>query len=832
MDLPPINDYQYDFHLGEGSTGDVYACSDENGSVAIKLFKGLAINRRRLQYSIHRLGAAPAHANVAPVFASNIEEKPAYMITPLYVRVEGDSHIVETLESHCGNCPPDESWKLLRQIADGLAHLHRYDVVHCSVNPANILFQNPNSRDVVITDYAQGLMGDVYHLEPSEALCYAPPEQLLHSQFMDFGAAQKWDVYAFGGVAYRLLYGHHARANDFIETLVDVSSTVEFNAEDLAAHLKAEEEVTWPPATGGFAEQRQQLLDRCLSIDPANRPVDMRDVAQALGRIESEEVLNHERSEIRLNEREQALRMQDTQKKFHKLFALAAGLAALLTLGSLLFIATGVRNHSRIKQTNEEASQARLAREAAEKQATEARASLTEARESSDEFLSILLSLKDPSSPEHRTLGEALDDARSHYRETLEPETSESRAPEELLRARLNLGAIQSTLNEPAEALEHFDDATRRLTEMIEKDPSQKTEWARALIAAGTEKAILYLKMGRNSQALQQFVKLGDLLQDSRESYRKPVRFHREEARNLFHKGLLLGRLDQTSEGLKKLEEAKTLFATLTSGTESINTDRYFLARTNKELGKLQNWDARKSEALASYLEAANELARLVEEKPGVTPYRLELAECHLALGILLQERGDKEESLVGVDSAYGLLQDLIVTDASNPDYQFNIARTLAQLAATRRDSGDREKAITSLQQAIVLVAHLSEIQPTHPDYAYHVILYEAFLSELYDEDNQPTKSLTEAKKVPLKVRELEARKAKPGIPQRLYRLQLAEIMGYLSQIHEMAGEAETSRELLTKAHSYWTRLAADFPNDGQVQQGLASCDDRLSRVQ
>lgn len=187
--------------LGRGTFGVVYKVVDTLGDVtrALKLIlRDRHSTLERLKKEYRTLVHLPEHPHVVRVIDANVlpGDGPPYM---LFEYVEGED--IGDL-THDARFAPEDALVLLRQVAEGLAHLHREGVYHCDIKPHNLLW---TVRGAKIIDFNVSVRtednghggGSRRYLPPDLDLGELPtPSELVDR-----------DLYALGLTVYEALTG-------------------------------------------------------------------------------------------------------------------------------------------------------------------------------------------------------------------------------------------------------------------------------------------------------------------------------------------------------------------------------------------------------------------------------------------------------------------------------------------------------------------------------------------------------------------------------------------------------------------------------------------------
>jgi ABC-type antimicrobial peptide transport system permease subunit len=211
-----------------------------------------------------RTVAALRHPGIVTLLDVGEEGGAPYLVMEL---VEGESLAAAIRR---GLAPWDAA-RIVRQVAEALAHAHAAGVVHRDVTPGNVLLDRDGRAR--LTDFgvarSDGLEGDAARLSKTGALVGTP--SYIAPEVLAGGAATaRSDIYALGVVLYEALTGELPHTGESMLQLVDHVLTVT------------------PPAPRSIAPQVPETLSaicmKALARDPARRYASAQDLAQDLGR--------------------------------------------------------------------------------------------------------------------------------------------------------------------------------------------------------------------------------------------------------------------------------------------------------------------------------------------------------------------------------------------------------------------------------------------------------------------------------------------------------------------------------------------------------------------
>jgi serine/threonine protein kinase len=209
----------------EGGFGHVLIVQSDHGAKwALKNLKaGLAIDRSVLAGEASKLATLPPHANVISIVGFVLHKEERFIIFPA---MNGN------LRNLIGDQPLSiiAAIAVLEQVAQGLAHIHQYGLLHLDLKPENILVSENNC--CVISDF--GLAAFLPSLADLRALpehvtstlvgtvAYMSPEHFSTGRL-----TPRTDVFSLGIILFELLTGRHPfKAFSFSETAWRIMSEV------------------------------------------------------------------------------------------------------------------------------------------------------------------------------------------------------------------------------------------------------------------------------------------------------------------------------------------------------------------------------------------------------------------------------------------------------------------------------------------------------------------------------------------------------------------------------------------------------------------------------
>jgi serine/threonine protein kinase len=270
--------YQVGRRLGEGGMSYVYRAQDvETGAaVAVKILlprlsrDPAAVERLRREATI---ATRLSHPNVCPIL--RMGESPDRMIYLVMPYLEGEP--LSDHETRRGPFAVNEGIALLVQVCHGLQHAHELQVIHRDLKPENVMLV-PDGNDggephyrAVVMDFGlakERRAGPEVAKLTATGIVLGTPEFMSPEQIRGKPLDGRSDVYALGILAFELFTGQLPFAGKSAqETMIARLRGSPVKLRDLRPEL--------PP-------KLDQVIARCLMLDPAERFQSMDELAHAL----------------------------------------------------------------------------------------------------------------------------------------------------------------------------------------------------------------------------------------------------------------------------------------------------------------------------------------------------------------------------------------------------------------------------------------------------------------------------------------------------------------------------------------------------------------------
>ena len=260
--------YELEERIGNGGMAEVYKAHDRllSRTVAVKILHEAYKNDTEFIEKFHREAKAAAgmsHPNIVNIYDVGIEGDDHYIVmeyvpgSTLKKKIQDEAPLDIPTAVH-----------IAKDIADGLAHAHANNIVHCDIKPHNILMTMDNRAKIAdfgiaraVTEstltYSGSVIGSVHYFSPEQA--------------RGIGITPKSDVYSLGIVLYEML-----------------TARLPFNAENpVSIAMKHIEEDPIPPTTyrPQISPMLESIVMRAMSKNPETRPSSF-ELVQELSNVE------------------------------------------------------------------------------------------------------------------------------------------------------------------------------------------------------------------------------------------------------------------------------------------------------------------------------------------------------------------------------------------------------------------------------------------------------------------------------------------------------------------------------------------------------------------
>lgn len=273
--------------IGKGSTGEVWLAEYQSkGPLAVKCLNPHSINQEILSDALVKVFKSNDTPGIGKIYDFNLSGKTPYITYKLYSEAilgkdSQTNYKTRSLEELASNISYKDSWSISLKVAQSLKLLHSKNISHCNLKPSNILFDHGIDPDPKLTDFAQGYLGGLEQINPSESLFYSHPDQLKGEDHSINNNGIRWDIYSFGAVLYKLLTGEYCRLNKEIIAFKNrkgrnSSKYSGISANQVARAITNKPIINWPyPPSTNKEKSFREIIEKCLTIDPNNEFSDM-----------------------------------------------------------------------------------------------------------------------------------------------------------------------------------------------------------------------------------------------------------------------------------------------------------------------------------------------------------------------------------------------------------------------------------------------------------------------------------------------------------------------------------------------------------------------------
>lgn len=839
MPQPQIDGYELLGLVGEGACGSVYiarkATNAQPGEwFAIRVFNALAVNRPLIENIAGRLTNGSYPKGVVPIRWDRSQQGSNCMIMPMLADVDEEKGTIATrsLQESIADYPKADAWGVIEKLAHALASMHSRRIPHGNLKPGNIFFKADG--EILLTDFAMGHMPGVGMLPFTDALLYAPPEQLRDPEGYLSGKGYSWDTYAFASIAFRLLTGKFPRCESTFKKVAPGPGEshvtgIQADVIKLAERLEHRELESWPEESLDDRErQRREVIQRCLSLDPEDRYDDLPQVIKAWADIDSQAQVADDQAKMS---------KKVTLNRVGMIAALslaAAGAIGCLILSAMLSSEKSARTsdvsglNKRIEKldaqriTAEQSETAAIAkRNQAVTREEKLRKQLTALGVTNDRLLTWMLRDKNTDLPELQKTGPdktAADAMERELKNFLKMTEGEDQFQPIRARILLQLSELEIHRKNPNSGANLLDQALPALKKAQVKEPGQDYRIARAR---------LICLMQAQDQDNTELVTA--LLPKAREAIAQlnsadPTETQRIRATM----EIIDGRLIQAKDPAKALTHFKNAIQNLKGIQKALPENisiRSDLAKHILQSSTLAESLDRVDDAVKLRGEAADHLRWLLGKNPKFVFAKVKLAEMEIMSAEADMLSGNDSSGERKLVKAEKLLADIKATDTSTTGAAMQIAVTKGLRAVLHRDRGRTTDAAKNLDYAINLAQKIVAANPKANEPLYRLAGFYWQRASLAGDAGDSTTEL----KLGSEAANMMEKLLKDGAGKRDNELRrsLAYLYGNLGHTASRKGKRTEAAAYYNNAARVWQSLVDKNGKRGEYAEGLKWSKDR-----
>ncbi len=835
MDSPQVDDNKQHRLIGHGGCGQNYQVNEDFiGDGVLKVFKEAAISRKLLQKMTERLSEGGWPAGVMPLISQEFTTESAFWITPLVGEVAADGGTLSrNLQTRLDEHPGLDSWALVKSLAVALASMHERRVAHGNLKPGNVFFSEDSA--VLLSDWALGNMPGVAKFQFTDAVLYQSPEQLKDPAGYLEEKGYRWDVFAFGVLSYRLLTGKFPRCDETFRAVApaagaQVKPGLQADLTRVARNLERQPELSWPgPAVSPLEAEFRQWIERCLALEPMQRPVSMIEVARGLKDLEDQ-------SE---REMEQTVFMDLRRRAEHRAWR-ATFVAGGAVAASVLLAALWQQSHTQQLQALADAKKTPpvvVSHQLEDSLKAEMLASQTVFNREREQFNSELAASRLigdrlfswamekgnrhlPPLDGHDVRLKALEDYLTDFlaQHSTDPAMEAERARVSLQLAEIALSAGDAPLAK--QRLNAAQSAWANLPENPEirfRLASNSLLYALILQAKGEpETGTAFVAARQALKALPQF----DLSSDRLNQQLAILDFH--EAQVLAAQGNEAAAVEQSMQAtqtLNRISEQRPDAAILRSELAACYLSSATILEGMGSLG-----DAREVRSLA-----AQKLINSLQSKPTDATLLLALAACYSAMADSALFSGDLNSAEVAATEAIKRLESLLLAAPNQPEAIARKASQLGLLAGIQRDRGKSEVATKGYDEAVKMLEVLHSSNPDNAFISFQLALLWWQQGKMLGTAGQRLDEISRLQKSADLLKRVESDITQGGPSKEQLQRSGAYLHGDLGHALQLASQKESSSRCFAEAITLWETLLRSHPNRQEYTDGLAWCRQRLA---
>jgi eukaryotic-like serine/threonine-protein kinase len=805
--------------LGAGASGEVFAVEGRESEFVVKRFNSLAIDRQFLMRNFSRLEEMPGLHGSPRVLDHRFDKAP-YAV--LMERVTG------TPLTKAGSMKEAAAWSIIRQLAEILGHAHKHGVYHGHLHPGNILLTGEGRvKSPLVTDYGSGLVGDLHHINLGESAFYAAPEQLLSGgKPWGEGRLQRWDVYSFGLIAFSLINERLPRGLRYLKERQRLlgSSGGRPVAIDLQAYvddLYHDPSVAWGSTFALGQEFRlcREVIDRCLSLNPQERPVDLREVRNQFRQLEYRFALEDAEERV----------VKERRKQKAKLFG-ARAIAACLGLsflGATYYLVDYLRKTYFFQNKVSELDQMVVTQRAhihhLDERWADTVTDLKQSREAADSFFQQMARGDNAGDSGVASIKkEELEKSRAYYLKTLADVGESDETMLERARALHSLAHIEQKMALRENAIGHFRSAIKAF------DDSARLSHADADTATDIQR-----RLADSYESLSSLVEnpLGDealaILEKAVHHFDAVIRLRPDDDSIVTRQAGTTFKLGRAYDAHREYDKAIRAYSLSAELAEALRQGSGNAAHLTELVGKLQFQAARSlrlagrsDDAINAHV-AAMETIEQLRGVNGFTPLQsIQLAASYIELGELFVAKAATPEDLDQLyNEALRLVTALNTGSPGDVEVAILLCRSLSHLGALEREDGQWSAGYRMSVRGVEALRIALESAPAHVEGT--LMLAEARIRHLDFLESERAAAIKVAQKgVETAESASEILNQESGVEEpllSLYRERLSGIFRQYGEVCKKLGESDLSRRCLEQSAVQVSFLGTEDTSRGEV---------------
>lgn len=841
--------------VGEGACGSIFIARDLEGSpptlpdtkwYALRVYNALAINRPLIENMSKRLEGGTYPKGVIPFVWKDSKQGSRCMVMPMLADIDEQEATIATrsLQDKIGDYPETDAWPVIEKIASALAGMHQRRIAHGNLKPGNIFFDE--NGEVFLTDFAMGQMPGVGVLPYTDALLYAPPEQLRDPEAYLSGQGYTWDTYAFAVLAFRLLTGKFPRCEATFHRVAPGPGEghmtgIEADLNKLAERLEHRELANWSDeATDGRERKRREVIQKCLSLNPEDRYADMNQVLHAWHIIDSDTEAAKQKAGLLKNARLSKTLMMGS-------LALAgAGVVACIVLAGMLALQkserredaeTSNRKISELeKQRNQSITEKSIAlvdkRAAQQREKTSLqqlssletnfRKQLGSLGATNDHLFEWIMRSTSEEFPELKISEHGSDVIERELRKFLELTEGDKQANAIRARIQMQLAELAIHRSNPQEADKLLELAESAWTKADVQEPGYPMRMARARLAC------LLQSLDKQEAALTH-----KLLPKARQHIQE---ISSGDANEIRRNNAILQIIDGTI--IEKTEPAKALehFLLALKDLEGVHNALPEHIALRSQLARYSLQSATIAENLdliedASKLrsKAASHLRWILEKNPELKLAKVKLAEIEILSAESDMRSGNDSEGSAKLQAAEKLLSSLDAEDTTADGAAMQMALAKGLRSVLQRDQGNTKDATQTLEEATGIMKKIVAEHPDAREPLYRLAVFHWQRAGLFGDSGDDAGELDEGKQAAALMQRLL--KAGAGKRDTELRRSLAYLYGDLGHTAQHKGLKGDASGFFKNAATMWQSLIDKNGKTEEYTDGLQWSQSRYREV-